>query len=114
MARYERHAGPGGLAHPRGRRSSPGTFPTKASLWLRCLQRIQKEITPIRVALEGLAVRMYVSQMDDSDLLILENLVADMEQAWREMDLASVRRSNYQFHAAIYSGSGSRDTTRPD
>lgn len=66
-----------------------------------------EEITPIRVALEGLAVRMCVSRLDDSDLAILEGLVSDMEQAWREMDLARVRRSNYYFHSAIYSGSGS-------
>ena len=66
-----------------------------------------EEITPIRVALEGLAVRMCVSRLEDSDLAILEDLVSDMEQAWREMDLARVRRSNYYFHSALYSASGS-------
>lgn len=66
-----------------------------------------KEITPIRVALETLAVRMYTVRFDESDTAALERLVDEMAQAWREMDLVRVRRTNYQFHSAIYSGSGS-------
>jgi DNA-binding GntR family transcriptional regulator len=65
------------------------------------------EITPIRVALEGLAVRMFVSRLDDSDLDVLEELLSEMEEAWRAMDLVRVRRSNYHFHSAIYTGAGS-------
>ena len=66
------------------------------------------EITPIRVALETLAVRMYVTRLtDDDDLARLEKLVDEMEQAWQEMDLVRVRRSNYHFHSAIYEGTGS-------
>lgn len=65
------------------------------------------EITPIRVALEGLAVRMFVSRLGDSDLGVLEKLVDEMEEAWREMDLVRIRRSNYHFHSTIYTGAGS-------
>ncbi len=65
------------------------------------------ESTPIRVALEGLAVRMYVSRVDDSDLESLEKLVDQMEEAWRQMDLVLVRRTNYHFHSTIYTGAGS-------
>ena len=65
------------------------------------------EITPIRVALEGLAVRMYVSKLDDSDLENLEGLIGEMEEAWRQMDLVQLRRTNYHFHSTIYTGSGS-------
>jgi DNA-binding GntR family transcriptional regulator len=67
-----------------------------------------QEITPIRVALEGLAVRMYASHCDDSDLQELESLIDRMEQAWHDMDLVRVRRTNYHFHAAIYRGAGSK------
>ncbi len=66
-----------------------------------------KEITPIRVALEALAVRMYTERLDESDISALSKLVDEMDQAWREMDLVRVRRSNFQFHSAIYTGSGS-------
>jgi DNA-binding GntR family transcriptional regulator len=66
------------------------------------------EITPIRVALESLAVSIYVSRLDDDDdLATLERLVEEMEQAWQEMDLVRVRRCNYHFHSAIYEGSES-------
>lgn len=65
------------------------------------------EITPIRVALEGLAVQMYASRVDDSDLDVLEELVDQMEDAWQQMDLVRVRRTNYYFHSTIYSGAGS-------
>jgi len=66
-----------------------------------------REITPIRVALECLAVRMFAARLQDSDLEALDSLVAEMEQAWQEMDLVRVRRTNYHFHATIYEGSGS-------
>jgi DNA-binding GntR family transcriptional regulator len=66
-----------------------------------------KEITPIRVALESLAVRMYTERFDESDIATLCRLVDEMEQAWREMDLVWVRRTNFQFHSAIYRGAGS-------
>jgi DNA-binding GntR family transcriptional regulator len=67
-----------------------------------------EEITPIRVALEGLAVRMYASRCDDSELEHLESLVGRMEQAWSDMDLVRVRRTNYHFHSRIYRGAGSK------
>jgi DNA-binding GntR family transcriptional regulator len=66
-----------------------------------------EELTAIRVALEGLAVRRFVSRLDDRDLEVLESFVDEMEQAWREMDLVLVRRINYQFHSTIYTGAGS-------
>ena len=65
------------------------------------------EITPIRVALEGLAVQMYASRGDDSDLDVLEELVDQMKDAWQQMDLVRVRRTNYYFHSTIYSGARS-------
>ncbi len=66
-----------------------------------------KEITPIRVALETLAVRMYAQRVNETELAALEQLVEEMAQAWREMDLVRVRRTNFLFHSTIYSGSGS-------
>jgi DNA-binding GntR family transcriptional regulator len=66
-----------------------------------------KETTPIRVALETLAVRMYTERFDESDIASLSRLVDEMERAWRERDLVQVRRTNFQFHSTIYSGSGS-------
>jgi DNA-binding GntR family transcriptional regulator len=66
-----------------------------------------KEITPIRVALECLAVRMFAARLQDADLETLESLVKEMEQAWLDMDLVRVRRVNYQFHSTIYQGAGS-------
>jgi DNA-binding GntR family transcriptional regulator len=65
------------------------------------------EIAPIRVALEGLAIRMAVSRLTDQDIAHLEELVDTMEQAWKEMDLPLVRRSNYNFHIFLYRASGS-------
>lgn len=65
------------------------------------------EITPIRVALEGLAARLYAARVTEADLTTLERLVDEMAGAWQEMDLVRVRRTNYHFHSAIYSGAGS-------
>ncbi len=65
------------------------------------------EITPIRVALECLAVRMYVARLNELELAAMDELVTEMEQAWRVMDLVRVRRANYHFHSAIYTGAGS-------
>jgi len=66
-----------------------------------------EEITPIRVALETLAVNMFATRLNEDDLKILDDLVDQMEQAWEAMDLARVRRANYYFHSRIYSGAGS-------
>jgi len=66
------------------------------------------EITPIRVALESLAVRMATPRLDENDISALEHLVEEMQQAWQEMDLARVRRANYFFHATLYRAAGSR------
>jgi len=66
-----------------------------------------EELTPIRVALEGLAVKLSVPRLSDNDITNLERLVQGMERAWQEMDLAQVRRYNYRFHATIYRASGS-------
>jgi DNA-binding GntR family transcriptional regulator len=66
-----------------------------------------EEITPIRVALESLAVRMYASRLDKSALRAMKELVDEMEEAWKHMNLVRVRRANYHFHAMIYSGAGS-------
>lgn len=66
-----------------------------------------QEIAPIRVALEGLAIRMAVPRLSDGDIAHLTDLVDTMEQAWQNMDLALVRRSNYNFHIFLYRASGS-------
>lgn len=67
-----------------------------------------EEIAPIRVALEGLAIRMAVPRLTDQDIAHLEGLVDTMEQAWKEMNLPLVRRSNYNFHIFLYRASGSQ------
>jgi DNA-binding GntR family transcriptional regulator len=66
------------------------------------------EITPIRVALEGLAVRMAVPRLGEEEITALVQLVDEMQQAWQEVDLAQVRRANYSFHATLYRAAGSR------
>lgn len=66
-----------------------------------------EEVTPIRVALESLAVRMGVPNLTDESIEKLETLLAEMEQAWKDMDLAKFQHKNYQFHASLYRASGS-------
>ena len=61
-----------------------------------------EEITPIRVALESLAVRMSVPRLSDGDIADLERLALEMEQFWHKMDLPRVRHCNYHFHTTIY------------
>lgn len=65
------------------------------------------EITPIRAALEGLAVEMGVPHLTDRDIEMLERLAHAMESALAEMNFAQVRRLNYDFHILIYRASGS-------
>lgn len=67
-----------------------------------------EEITPIRVALESLAVKLAVPRLSEDDIANLERLEQGMEQAWQEMDLAQVRRNNYHFHTTIYRACGSQ------
>jgi DNA-binding GntR family transcriptional regulator len=64
------------------------------------------EITPIRVALESLAARTSVPNLDEDDLSGLEELNLEIESAWKKVDLAQVRRANYYFHAALYERCG--------
>lgn len=61
-----------------------------------------EEIAPIRVALEGLAVRLAVPRMTDEDISRVETAQMQMEQAWQDMNLSEVRRHNYTFHMTIY------------
>lgn len=61
-----------------------------------------EEVVPIRVALEGLAVRLAVPRMTEEDISLLETAQTQMEQAWQGMNLAEVRRHNYTFHMTIY------------
>ena len=67
-----------------------------------------EELTPIRAALEGLAVKLAVPRLKEDDIENLERLAQEMERAWQEMDMAQVRRCNYRFHAAIYRACGSQ------
>jgi len=67
-----------------------------------------EELTPIRVALEELAVKLAVPRINEDDIESLERLAQEMEQAWQEMDLAQVRRCNYHFHTVIYRACGSQ------
>ncbi len=67
-----------------------------------------EEITPIRVALESLAVKLAVPRLSQDDIANLERLAQGVEQAWQEMDLARVRRNNYHFHTTIYRACGSQ------
>lgn len=66
-----------------------------------------EEIIPIRVALEGLAVRQSVPNLGEDQLAELETVLDEMEQAWKNMDLAKLRRDNYRFHSTIYRACGS-------
>ena len=65
------------------------------------------EITPIRVPLEGLAVRLGVPRLSELDIATLEGLVQSTENAYRALDFLGARRSNYRFHVAIYRALGS-------
>jgi DNA-binding GntR family transcriptional regulator len=67
-----------------------------------------EEISVIRSALEGLATRMAVPNLTAQDLAALESLVREMEDAWRQMSIGRLRRSNYRFHALIYEHAGSQ------
>lgn len=66
-----------------------------------------EEISVIRSALEGLATRMAVPNLTAEDIADLESLVSEMEDAWREMSIGRLRRSNYRFHTLIYQKAGS-------
>jgi DNA-binding GntR family transcriptional regulator len=67
-----------------------------------------EEISVIRSALEGLATKMAVPQLTSEDIADLEALVGEMEQAWRQMSIGRLRRSNYRFHSLIYQKAGSQ------
>ncbi len=66
-----------------------------------------EEVALIRAALECLAVRMCIPNLTAHEMFVIEDMHQRMEAAWKNMDLAGVRRYNYHFHAAIYRGSGS-------
>jgi DNA-binding GntR family transcriptional regulator len=67
-----------------------------------------EEISVIRSALEGLATKMAVPNLTADDIADLESLVGEMEDAWRQMSIGRLRRSNYRFHALIYQKAGSQ------
>ncbi len=67
-----------------------------------------EEISVIRSALEGLATKMAVPKLTAEEIEKLEALVAEMEDAWRQMSIGRLRRSNYRFHALIYHKAESR------
>jgi len=69
--------------------------------------REAEEITPIRAALEGLAVQLGVPRLTDEEIETLETLSNAMEIALGQLDFAQVRRLNYDFHNMIYRASGS-------
>jgi DNA-binding GntR family transcriptional regulator len=66
-----------------------------------------EQIVPIRTALERLAVELSVPRLTDRDIEAIASLDAKIVEAWQVMDLVEVRRYNYEFHSAIYGGSGS-------
>ncbi len=67
-----------------------------------------EEISIIRSALEGLATRMAVPHLTVEEIGNLESLVGEMEEAWRQMSIGRLRRSNYRFHSLIYEKAGSQ------
>ena len=70
-----------------------------------------EEISVIRSALEGLATKMAVPNLTADDIADLESLVGEMEDAWHQMSIGRLRRSNYRFHSLIYERAGSRRLT---
>lgn len=66
-----------------------------------------EELTPIRVALESLAVRQAVPNLTGDDLSKLEKILGRMERAETSGDLAALRRYNFDFHSKIYNACGS-------
>jgi DNA-binding GntR family transcriptional regulator len=67
-----------------------------------------EEISVIRSALEGLATKMAVPNLTAEDIAHLDSLVGQMEDAWRQMSIGRLRRSNYRFHSLIYRKAGSQ------
>lgn len=67
-----------------------------------------EEISVIRSALEGLATKMAVPNLTSDDITELEKLTGEMEDAWRQMNIRRLRRSNYRFHSLIYQRAGSQ------
>lgn len=67
-----------------------------------------EEISVIRSALEGLATKMAVPNLTGDDIQDLERLTEEMEDAWRQMNIQRLRRSNYRFHSLIYQRAGSQ------
>jgi DNA-binding GntR family transcriptional regulator len=65
-----------------------------------------EEISRIRAVLERLAVEEGALHLTEVDFENLEELERQFEVAWQRVNLAQVRRCNYEFHAAIYRSSG--------
>ena len=66
-----------------------------------------EELTPIRVALESLAVKQAVPNLTEQDLHELERTWERMKQAETNTDVAAIRRYNFDFHSKIYKACGS-------
>lgn len=83
------------------------SVPYKGTYVAEVSQReVEDILIPIRLTLERYAIRYGLPDMDEEDFAVLEDLVADMERAALEGDLADLVRDDLLFHERIVGSSG--------
>ncbi|MDR7486144.1 MAG: GntR family transcriptional regulator [Armatimonadota bacterium] len=70
------------------------------------------ELCVIREALESLAARLAAGSVTSAELYLLEELSREMEQSFRDGDVATLARLNAEFHAVIWRASRNRYLAR--
>lgn len=69
-------------------------------------REVEEILIPIRLTLERFAIRYGLPDMDEEDFAALEGLVADMQQAAQDGNLADLVRDDLLFHERIVGRSG--------
>jgi DNA-binding GntR family transcriptional regulator len=70
-----------------------------------------EELYVMRVALEGIAIRLTVPSLTSEGIAELEGLIAQMDHYMRAEDHAGFRGPHHAFHACLVAGAGERVTT---
>lgn len=70
-----------------------------------------EELYVMRVALEGVAIRITVPALGSEGIAELEGLMAQMDHYMRSQDHAGFRGPHHAFHAALVVGAGERVTS---
>ena len=66
------------------------------------------ELYTVREALEGLAARLAIQNIDDKTILKMKKCLDQQHKVVQNADLVSYSRLDYDFHAMVYEASGNR------